>query len=318
MIYPYRMAAQSLILIVACGLGLVANGQTRPTPGYHLVGQISTDSGDLGFLALDTRSRQLYGAGDGVINIDSNKVVSHLDLPEHGVLIASELRRGLGMNGALFELPSHRLIDSLHTDGYTSAYDPYTGRAFLFRRLTVVVDVRGGHVIDTLDLGGDPASGVADGRGRVFVNRADADSVVVIDTRVPRIVAHWPVAPCTKPRGLAIDALHERLFIACEHALEVLSARDGHVVADVENVRGGQEIAFDSTTGLIFNSSGVDNGATMSVIRESSSDEYSIVDQVPIGHDGGIKLIVDSRTHRVYLATAHMTPLNTVYIFAPR
>jgi hypothetical protein len=311
-------AAPCLLLLVALGLQRTQDPHLVPVSGYHLVGRITTDSGELGFLALDTRARQLYGLGNSVVDIDANKIVSHIDLPEHGVLLASDLRRGIGMDGALFALPSHQLIDSLHIDAYTSVYDPTTERAFLFRRLTAVVDMRGGRIIDTIDIGGDPGLAVADGRGHVFVNRAGQDSMVVIDARARRVTAHWSVAPCAKPHGLAIDRQHDRLFVACPDMLEVLDAKDGHVVATVEGVRGGQEIAFDSTTGLIFNSSGVDNGATMSVIRELSRDQYSVVERVPIGADGGIKLLVDEHTHRVYLATAHMTPLNAVYIFAPR
>jgi DNA-binding beta-propeller fold protein YncE len=100
--------------------------------------------------------------------------------------------------------------------------------------------------------------------------------------------------------------------------LAVLDTRDGHMVAIVHGIRGGNEIAFDSTTGLIFNPNGIKGGATISVIQESGPDTYSIVESVPTGPDGGRTLAVDNRTHRVYLATARFQDLITVYIFGPK
>jgi phosphohistidine swiveling domain-containing protein len=307
----------SLFVVVFVSSARSSACQAPAVPAYHLIGRISTDSGELGFLVIDSDSRQLYGVGNRVIDIDKNEVSATFPLPEHGVMLAPELHRGLGMDGTFFELPDRRILDSLHTDGFTSTFDAGSGRAFLFRRKTVVVDMRAGRVVDTLDIGGDPAAGVSDGHGHVFVNRIDADSIVVIDAAQPRVAAQWSVAPCTRPRGLAMDRVQGRLFVACDSMLAVLSATDGHVVALVRGVRGGNEIAFDSTTGLIFNPNGIKGGATISVIRESAPGIYSIVENVPTGPDGGRSLVVDTRTHRVYLATARFVDLLTVYVFGP-
>jgi hypothetical protein len=63
------------------------------------------------------------------------------------------------------------------------------------------------------ELGRKPEYLAADGAGKVFVNLEDKNQVAVVDLKVRKVLAHWPVAPGGSPVGLAIDTERHRLFI---------------------------------------------------------------------------------------------------------
>ena len=68
--------------------------------------------------------------------------------------------------------------------------------------------------------------------GRVYVNIEDRNEIVAFDSRTLKVQAHWTLAGCESPTGLAIDAKAKRLFAGCENqVLVVLSTGDGRSVA---------------------------------------------------------------------------------------
>ena len=63
-----------------------------------------------------------------------------------------------------------------------------------------------GKVTGTIDLGGAPESGVADGAGLVFVNLEDKAELLKIDARKLKVLERWSLAPGKTPTGLEYDA----------------------------------------------------------------------------------------------------------------
>jgi len=265
------------------------------------VQRIATDSGENGFPTIDPVRRRLYGIGDKVIDIDSNRPVAALHNSEHGFVLAPDLGRGLGMDGTLFDLATLKTVAKVDADAFTSAYDSATGRAFLFRWQVWVVDMRTGKLVGMVDLAADPQSAVSDGAGRIYVNLGARDSMAVIDANTLRVVARWPLRPCHSAGGLSIDRVHHRLFASCQRMLAVVDADNGRVVATVPIAHGAISNAFDPTTNLIFNPNGSGSDSTISVIHEDTPDTYRIVERVPTGPRVSRLATVDPQSHRIYV-----------------
>ena len=79
-----------------------------------------------------------------------------------------------------------------------------------------MIDAKDGTVLGTIDLGGVPEQGVADGKGMLYVVMQDAEgSVTVVDVKTMKATAHYPFGDKGGCNGLALDAKNHVLFAAC-------------------------------------------------------------------------------------------------------
>jgi DNA-binding beta-propeller fold protein YncE len=119
------------------------------------------------------------------------------------------------------------------------------------------------------------------------------------------VVATWPLPGCQEPSGLALDRAHRRLFVVCSNSrMLVVNADGGSVVATLPIGARVDGTAFDPATQLAFSSNGE---GTMTVIAEETPDRYRVVGNVPTER-GARTVALDARTHRVFTATAQLTP----------
>jgi hypothetical protein len=286
-------------------LSLVGLTQTAPaqsTPGQYrvadsiLVGQTGGD-----FYAIDAKHRRLYGAGPSVVDIDAKKVVVKVadTTAGGGFMLAPELGRGVVRNGTIFDLKTGAVIGHVEARGDASTYDPATQRAFLFGDSVAAVDVKAGTLVGQIAVDGAGESGVADGKGKLYLNLIGKDSIAVVDAKTLTRTGGFSVAPCKSPMGLAMDRAHRRLFAACDGALGVINADNGTVVTTVPTGGHSDENAFDPGTGLIFMPNGKDKGVT--IVHEDSPDKYTVVQTLVDSAVTSNKVAVDEQTHRVYL-----------------
>ena len=106
---------------------------------------------------------------------------------------------------------------------------------------------------------------------------------------------------CERPRALAIDTDHERLFAACSnYRMVALDAESGHVVAQLPIGPGADAIGYDPNRGLIFTANGAADGS-LTVIRQDVTDTYSVVQTLPTRQNART-LAINSSTGEVYLA----------------
>jgi hypothetical protein len=55
-------------------------------------------------------------------------------------------------------------------------------------------------------LGGGPEFAVSDGKGKIYNNLEDKNSLNVIDVKALKVIKNYPLAPCGGPTGIALDA----------------------------------------------------------------------------------------------------------------
>ena len=168
-----------------------------------------------------------------------------------------------------------------------------------------VIDAATGKVIGTVFLGGKPEFAQTDLSGHIFVNIEDKSQILDFDANTLRSLHSWPLAPCEKPSGLAIDIAHKRLFVGCRNQLmAVMNYTNGKVLATLPIGNGTDASRFDAGTGLAFASCGQ---GTVTVVRENSPDRFSVVQTIPT-ESGARTMALDLKTHAIYTVTARMRP----------
>lgn len=106
---------------------------------------------------------------------------------------------------------------------------------------------------------------------------------------------------CDRPRALAMDTAHQRLFAACSnYRMVALDAQSGHVVAQLPIGPGPDTIGYDPNRGLIFTANGAADGS-VTIIRQDVTDTYAVVQTLPTRQNART-LAINSSTGEVYLA----------------
>jgi DNA-binding beta-propeller fold protein YncE len=309
-------------LVVVALAVLAATAAPGQDATYHVVRRIAL-AGDGGwdYLTVDTAAHRLYVSRSthvAVIDLDHDSVVG--DIPNtlgvHGIAFVRELGRGFTSNGrdstvTIFDLATLAPLSTVKVTGRNPdaiTYDPVSRRVFTFNggsANATGIDAETGAVLGTIELGGKPEFAVSDGRGRMYVNIEDKGEIVAFDPRKLTVLAHWSIAPCEEPTGLAIDRRARRLFAVCSNGLmAVVDADRGRVVSTVPIGSGVDGAAFDPATRLAFSSNGE---GTLTVVHEETPDTFRVVATVPTQR-GGRTVALDERTHRVYTVAAEYGP----------
>ena len=113
----------------------------------------------------------------------------------------------------------------------------------------------------TIKLDGGPEGyAVDDARGVFYTNLEDKDRTLTIDVKTRKVVASWPAGCGTEgPRGLALDAGHGWLFVACTDGAAVLDLdHGGKPLGRVRTGGGVDNLDYDARRRLLFVASAKD------------------------------------------------------------
>jgi YVTN family beta-propeller protein len=301
---------------------LAAGTSPLPPPVYTVSKSFPLGgSGGWDYLALEASGARLFiSRGDhvDVVETVSGKLVGTIpNTPGvHGIAFAPALMRGFTSNGrsdtvSVFELDTLRIIQELPVSGKNPdaiLYEPRQNHIITANAESAnlsVLDAATLQVVATVALPGPPEFMATDGAGTVYVNiKTDSGKLVAVDGKSLTVKATWSLPGCANPTGLAIDAVHHRLFSVCQNqVMAVTDAVSGKQVARVVIGRGPDAVAFDPDLGLVFSSNGVDG--TLTVIHQESPDEYRVVATVTT-QVSARTMVLDPATHKIYLATAKL------------
>jgi YVTN family beta-propeller protein len=312
---------KSALRAVGCLSALTCSGATAGPSGVHLLKSV-TIGGDTFWdgIFFDTANHHIFLThGTHVVVVDSKTYEVAGDIPDtlqvHDVAVADKLGKGFITSGAsnsavVFDPKTLKVMGTIAvgTRPDAAVYDPFSRRVFTFNagsKDATAIDVASGTVDGTISLGGKPEFAVTDGKGHVFDNIEDKSEIVEINTKTIEVVAHWPLAPCESPSGLAFDKVHARLFAACENEMmAVIDAKTGKVIATVSTGKGADGAGFDPKTRNVL----IPNGeGKLSVIHQDTADKYHLVENVPTQF-GARTMDLDPATHRIFSVTADLTP----------
>lgn len=282
-------------------------------------------TGDAGYdyLSIDKVNHRLYvshGTQVNVIDLVTEKPVGSIDNMKgvHGIAIVNKLNRGFITDGkanavVAFDLKTLKTIATIALTGANGPdaimYDAYADRVFSFNgesNNSSVIDPKTLKQVGTVALGGGPEFAVADGKGKIYNNLEDKNSLNVIDSKTLKAIKNYPLAPCGGPTGLALDAANQRVFTVCREnkGMSVVDINTGKVTATIPIGAGVDAVAYDAETKLVFCSNG---DGTTTIIKQQSADEYSVIQtlKTPLRAK---TLALDTQTHKIYLSVAEFEP----------
>jgi YVTN family beta-propeller protein len=297
--------------------GLAATAQPA-TPEYKVTRTVSLGAPDRwDYVVFDAASHRVYVAHGNLVTVvdaDKGKVIGQVEGftgGTHGVGISTDTGMGFSDDGeagtvTAFDLKTFARGKTLKAedDADGMVFDAKTHHLFVIDgdsgKITVI-DPRTQTVLATIDAGGGLEFGVLDGQGKFFVDGAEKGEIVVIDTATNQVTAHWPMAGCVKPHGIAMDRETHRLFASCaNHQLTVVNAATGAIITQLPLGDRNDGAAFDPRRKLVFASNG---DGTLSVIREVDANNFVALGSIPTAVTGRT-MDIDPRSGRLFVAAA--------------
>jgi YVTN family beta-propeller protein len=309
---------KSLLTIAALLIGGVTFAQT-----YVLDKTISlTGEGGYDYLSIDKVNNRLYVSHGTMVNVVDLATETQVGVIEnmkgvHGIAIDNKANRGFISDGrsnavVAFDLKTLKTIATIPLDAKgpdAIMYDPYSDRVYSFNgdsNNSSVVDPNTLKQVGTIALGGAPEFAVSDGKGKIYNNLEDKNSLNVIDTKTLKVIKNYPLAPKGAPTGVALDEKNKRTFSVSRenNSLVVIDITTGKVVTTVPIGAGVDAVAYDAETKLIFCSNG---DGTTTIIKQESADKYSVA-QTLATQNRAKTLALDTKTHKIYLSVVNFEP----------
>ena len=317
---PVTIAAMTLCTAV------LSVGAQQP---YHVVDRWKVGgTGGWDYLLADAPQHRLYvthGAKVEVLDTQTGKLVGSIGNLKgtHGVALDTDGRTGYITDGAgnvvvVFDRSSLATLGTISTgqnpDGIL--FEPSTRTVWAFNgrsKNVTVIDAAKRMVVATVELPGKPEFPQADGKGNVYVNIEDKNSIVRLSSADRKVTATWPLTGCESPSGLAYDDAGARLFSVCDGSkMAVTDAKTGKQMALPSIGDGPDATAYDAKTGLAFSSNG---DGTLSVV--DTRDGYKTI-QTLTTVKGARTMAYDSGMGRIYLSSAAYGPAPAATAATPR
>jgi YVTN family beta-propeller protein len=313
-----RLAVATLIFLASCVSASCADAP------YQITKTISLGAGERwDYATFDVDSGRVYVAhGDHVTVVDAtnNTLVGEIaTLPggTHGIGISAAAGLGFTDDGkagtvAAFDLKTLKIVKWLpaapDADGIVA--DPATGRIFVINGDSgsiTVIDPKSDSVLTTINVGAGLEAAVADGKGKLFVDGADAHDIVTIDAKAMTVLAHYPMPGCERPHGIAIDPELRRVFSTCANkVMIVMDADSGKIIASLPIGMGSDGAAFDPARKIALSSNG---DGTLTVVKENDANSFAVLANF-ITAKSARTIAIDKKTGRIFLPAADIAKID--------
>jgi YVTN family beta-propeller protein len=318
------MKKHAIIISVLCTIITTFSEVFAQDNALYVIDKKISLPGDGGYdyLFIDQQNRRLYvshGTAVNVIDLDKEELIGTIEGMQgnHGIAIAASSGKGFISDGkvnavVVFDINTLKTITTIPLSGKKPdaiIYDPFSNQVFAFNGGSdnlSVIDVNALKETTTVALGGGPEFAVTDGRGKIYNNIEDKNSLKIIDSKSLKAINSFPLSPCGGPTGLALDSMNQRLFTVCREnkGMSVIDVNSGKVIATVPIGTGVDAVAYDAYTKLIFCSNG---DATTTIVRQESPDKYVLV-QTLTTQTRAKTLALDCKTHKIYLSVVDFAP----------
>ena len=304
-------ALRSLAAAATCVLVTCAIAQ-QP---YHVIDHWKIGgNGGWDYLLADPAAHLIYithGPRVEVVDTQTGKAVGAITglKGTHGVALDPDGKVGYISDGqansvVVFDRKTFATLATIpagtNPDGI--AFEPVTKTVWAFNgrsKDVTVIDAAKRTVVATIPLPGKPEFPQADGKGSVFANIEDKNSIVQLDAGTKKLTATWTLTGCESPSGLAYDGAHARLFAVCDgNKMAVVDAHTGKMLALPAIGEGPDAAGFDAKEQLAFSSNG--NG-TLTVI--DAINGYKPL-QTLATRKGARTMTYDAASDRIYLSSA--------------
>ena len=335
---------RSVLLVVIGILVLVSIGLAQQSGPYKVLMKARVGGeGGWDYIYADSVGRRLYIPRRGtppnappntptaetrlsIYDLDTLKLVGEIPgVGGNGAVVDPKSGHGFtsGKPMNMFDTKTMKLIKTIEPVGMAQPdgiyFDAFNERVYTFSHPTkdaTVIDAKDGSVIGTIDLGGVPEQGVADGKGMLYVVMQDAvGSVTAVDVKTMKAVAHYSFTDRGRCNGLALDVKNQVLFAACavagvppnqpnQPSMVVLSAKDGKIFTKLPLAGASDGAGFIPATMEAFSSQG--NG-TLTIIKETSPTSFEVEQNLET-MNGARTSTLDSKTNHIITMSQERGP----------
>jgi DNA-binding beta-propeller fold protein YncE len=342
----YRFAA---LIVLTIGFVLASSSAQQPaSDGPYKVLKTAKVGGEGGwdYLYADAGGRRLYiprrggappAANGGnpagaaietrltIFNLDTLEPVGQIDgVGGNGTAIDPKSGHGFTSSKpvSMFDTKTMKLIKTIEVgdaapDGIV--FDSFNERVYVLSHPTknaTVIDAKDGTVLGTVDLGGTPEEGVADGKGMFYVVMQDMPgSVTAVDVKAMKAVGHYSLNGIGACNGLALDAKNRVLFAACrsdtppvdpqQPKMVILGADDGKIITTLPLAGGSDGAVFNPATMEAYSTHG--NG-TLTIIKENSPTSFAVEQNLETMNLART-IAFDSKTNHIFTMADEHEPL---------
>ena len=284
----HLLSGVAFLFAASLAAPIVGNAQTFNVEKFDIKGEGGTD-----YIAVEAATGRVFVSRAThmmVIDGPTGKVLG--DIPNtpgvHGAGIATKSGHGFTTNGGdmtvtMFDLKTLAVIKRITVgDGLDGImYDEPDDKIILTRHSRPIgtltaLDPKTGDILGTAELEDNgPEGAAADGKGHIFVNNENKNTIQVVDVKTWKATASWPLAPCEGPTGIAYDKATNRIFAGCPKNSVVVDASSGKVVASIPNGTRVDALGYDPSRKLIYIPNGGEGNVT--VVHQDSADKYTTV-----------------------------------------
>lgn len=307
-----------------CLIVLTHPSEAAPKPAYKMIASVPLGGGEhWDYVTFDPSQNRVYVShGDHVTVVDakSRTVVGSIGtLPggTHGIGIVPKFNRGYTDDGragtaSAFDVRTFKTDMTIPAapDADGVQYDPASGHIFVVNGDSgsiTVIDPASNKAIANITVGSGLEAAVPDGSGKLYVDGAERNNLVVIDTKSNAIIAQWPLPDCVKPHGIAVDANARRVFVTCVNSrMDIVDADSGALAASEPIGTFSDGAAFDPSRKLALSANG---DGTLSVIREIDPDHFEALTPVPTVRSART-IAIDPASGLLYLPAADIAKID--------
>jgi len=303
---------------------LISAGWAQEAPStqpYHLIKAIKVGgAGGFDYVYADSVGRRLYiprtgqGARVTVFDLDTLQPVGEIpNANARGVAVDPKSYHGFCSSKpvVMWDTKTLATIKTIDVQGNPDGIllDPFNERVYVFSHSApnvTAIDAKAGSVVGTVNLDGAPEQAVTDGKGHLYVDLEDKDSIAVVDVKSLSVIARYGLSgKGGGPGGLAFDPKNHILFAACHEpaTMVVLDARDGRLIDALPIGSGVDGAVFNPATMEAFSSQG---DGTLTVIKETSPTKFVVIQNVPTQRSAKT-LTLDTKTNHIFLIAAEFT-----------
>lgn len=305
-------------LSASVAFGQAASADSAKGPYKVLKTEKVGGEGGFDYVTADPDTRHLFVVRSGqagrisCYDLDTLKLVGEIPDVSGGHGVAVDPKTGHAFSSSspvvMFDAKTLAVIKTIAVKGRPDGifFEPFTKRVYVLSHgapNVTAIDAAGGTIAGTIDLGGAPEQGAADGKGRAYICVEDQGQVAVVDCKAMKTTAHYDLGENGgQPAGLSMDAANNVLFVYCRRARNclVLGAANGKILATLPTGSGVDAAEFNPQTMESFCSSG---DGKLTVIKENSPTSFAVQQDVPT-KSGAKCSTLDSKTGQIYLITA--------------
>lgn len=319
-------------LKIAMGIGCLSIALSCQAQQYHIVDHWKIGGeGGWDYLLSDDAAHRLYVSHNTrveVLDTSTGKFAGAVTglKSTHGIALNPDGRTGYMSDGAgnaivVFDRRTLAVLQTVpaekNPDGIV--FEPVTKTVWAFNghsHSVTVMDSSDNTIVATIPLPGKPEFPQADGKGHVFDNIEDRNSIVELDARSHTMLKTWKLSGCSSPSGMAIDRKQHRLFSVCDGGrMAIVDYETGKILGLASIGDSPDAAGFDPKTGYAFSSNG---DGTLSII-DTNKPGFPTVQTLQTVR-GARTMAFDAATGKVFLSSAKQgtTPAPTAAAPKPR